>query len=66
MYYRTICHPLVQNFGLTPLGRTVVYGELLKITEIYKRIRRYPSMLIPPGTDTEKSSRGAYARNSPF
>ena len=29
-----------------------------KLTEIYKRIQRYPSMSIPPGTDTEKSSMG--------
>ena len=29
-----------------------------KFTEIYKRIRSYPSMSIPPGTDAEKSSMG--------
>ena len=29
-----------------------------KFTEIYKGMRRYPSMSIPHGTDTEKSSMG--------
>ena len=27
-----------------------------KFTEIYKRMQKYPSMSIPPGTDTDKSS----------
>ena len=47
-----ICLPWDKNFILTPLGQTVVYGEL----RIYKRMRRYPGVSIPPGTDTEKSS----------
>ena len=29
-----------------------------KFTEIYKGIRKYPRVSIPPGTDTEKSSMG--------
>ena len=54
---RAICLPWDTNFALTPLGQTVVNRELRKI---YNRIRRYPSMSIPPGTDTEKSSIGGY------
>ena len=46
-----ICLSWAQNFGLTPLGQRVVYGGL---QGIYKRVRRYPSKLLPPGTDTEK------------
>ena len=55
---RAFCLPWDKNFALTPLGQTVVYGELRKFTEIYKRIRGYPSMSIPPGTDTDRSSIG--------
>ena len=29
-----------------------------KFTEFYKRMQRYPSVLIPSGTDIEKSSVG--------
>ena len=49
---RAICLPWDKNLVLTPLGQTIVYG---KFTGIYKRIRRYPSVPIPPWTDTEKS-----------
>ena len=38
---------------LTPLGQTVASENYGKLTEIYKRIRRYSSVSIPPGTDTE-------------
>ena len=38
---RAICLPWNKNFVLTPLGQTVVYGELGKI---YKGIRKYPSV----------------------
>ena len=31
------------------------------LLEIYKRIQRYPSVSIPPKTDTEKSSIGGFA-----
>ena len=52
---RPIYLPWDKNFGLTPLGQTVVYREYGKFTEICKGIRRYPSMSIPPGAaDTEK------------
>ena len=50
----------MENFVLTPLGQTVVYewASYEKFTEIYKRIQRYPSVSLPPGTDTKKSSMG--------
>ena len=54
---RAVSLPWDKKFVLTPLGQAVVYGELRKI---YKRIQRYPSGSIPPGTDTEKSSMGGY------
>ena len=48
-----------KNFGLTHLRQTVVYRELQKIyTEIHKTVRKYPSVSIPLGADTEKSSIG--------
>ena len=37
----TISLPWNKNFVLTPLGQTVVYGDLGKI---YKGIRKYPSV----------------------
>ena len=45
-----ICLPWDKNLARHPQGQTVVYG---KFTKIYKRVRRYPSMSVPPGTDTE-------------
>ena len=62
---RAIRLPWDKNFVLTPPGQTVVYGEL---REFYKGIRRYPSISIPPETDTEKSSIGGtlIKWNSPF
>ena len=45
-----VCLPWDKNIGVTPLGQKVVYGELNKI---YKRVQRYPSTSIPPGTDIE-------------
>ena len=54
---RTICLPWDKNFGLTPLGQTIV---LLKI---YRRIQRYPTVSIP---STEKSSMGGGTLISPF
>ena len=55
---RAICLPWDKNFGLsTP--RTD--SSLWRITdETYKRIRRYPSVSIPPGRVIEKSSIGGY------
>ena len=38
---RAISLPWNKNFVLTPLGQTVVYGDLGKI---YKGIRKYPSV----------------------
>ena len=56
---RAICLPWDKNFVLTPLGQTVVYTENCgKFAKIYKGIRKCPSVSIPSGTDTEKSSKG--------
>ena len=57
MNERAICLPWDKIFCLDtlPLGQTVVYGELRKM---YKGIRRYPSVSILPGADTEKSFLG--------
>ena len=61
MDYRAIGPLWDKNFGLTPLRQTVVYRELQKIyTEIHKTVWKYPSVSIPLGADTEKSSTGGY------
>ena len=49
---RAICIPWDKNFALTPLGQTVVYGELQKFLQ--ENMKIYPSMSIPPGTDTKR------------
>ena len=52
---------LEQKFCLeTPRTDGIVYGELRKIYSNLQDIRSYPSMSIPPGTDTEISSIGGY------
>ena len=62
---RIACHRVVPNNGPVHLTRypqwvTVLFAypgtKLLartKFTKIYKRVGRYPSKLLPPGTDTE-------------
>ena len=49
-------YPKTQIFGLTPLGQTAALRRITKkFTDIYRRIRRYPSV---SGTDTEIIHRG--------
>ena len=47
----TVWLPWDKNFGVIPLGQKVVYEGLWGID---KRVWRYPSKSIPPGTDIEK------------
>lgn len=37
-----VCLLWNKNFGLTPLGQTVVYVELQGLAKIYTRVQKYP------------------------
>ena len=46
MVDRAICLPWEKNFALTPLGQTVIYGELRKIyLNLLKFTREYEDIL---------------------
>ena len=60
-------YTLRQKFCLdTPRTDNSLRRITENLLEVYKRIRGYPSMSIPPGTDTEKSSIGGYAGIAQF